>query len=96
LLWAVEFGLGGLFVHLLGLVFLARDARKFEPSVRHALWSVLTACAVSCMFNSSLYDDLIGDFFCLTLGLLCSLGLHQKPVRGQYQVANHPLTTPVS
>jgi hypothetical protein len=91
----VEFGLAGLLVHLLGLAFLARDARKFKPSIRHALWSVLTACAVSCMFNSSLYDDLIGDFFCLTLGLLCSLGMQQKTVPEQYQAANHTLTTPV-
>jgi O-antigen ligase len=35
----------------------------------------VVALAIACMFNSSLYDGLIGDYFCIVLGLLLGLGL---------------------
>ena len=40
--------------------------------------SALLALAVACLFNSTLYDGLIGDFFCVLIGLLLALGL-SKP-----------------
>jgi hypothetical protein len=40
--------------------------------------SVLAALAVSCLFNSSIYDDLIGDFFCLSLGVLLAYGIRTR------------------
>jgi hypothetical protein len=33
---------------------------------------------VACLFNASIYDALIGDFFCVSIGLLLALGL-SKP-----------------
>jgi len=36
---------------------------------------------VACLFNSSLYDALIGDFFVVTMGLLLALGLRNGPTR---------------
>ena len=76
--WGVQLGLPGIAL-LLGLfasVFL--DTRHMEPAVARAAQSTLAALMVACLFNSSLYDALIGDFFCVTLGLLLALGIYPK------------------
>lgn len=78
LLWVVEFGVLGCAGLLIGLLLAARDARQFAPPVARALWSVLAACTVAGLFNSVLYDDSIGDFFCIAAGLLLALGLHSN------------------
>lgn len=78
LLWGVEFGILGCIALLLLFAVAVRDARKFEDSTTRALWSVLAACMISCLFNSVLYDALIGDYFCITLGLLFALGMQQQ------------------
>lgn len=78
LLWAVELGLVGLGMLVALFVCLAIDAARFTESVARAAWSLLAACAVVCMFNSALYDDLLGDYFCITLGLLFALGRHSR------------------
>jgi len=49
-----------------------------EAPHARALQSTLVALAVACLFNSTLYDGLIGDFFCVLIGLLLALGL-SKP-----------------
>jgi O-antigen ligase len=79
LLWGVQLGLGGIALLLAFGAFLARDAARFQPDVRHATWSMLAIFAVVCLFNSTLFDALIGDYFCLLLGLLLSLGLGSPP-----------------
>lgn len=75
LLWGVELGMGGSLLLLALLVSVMRDAQRFSPSVKRATISVMAAMAVACLFNSALYDDLMGDVFCITLGLLMALGL---------------------
>lgn len=78
LLWGVELGVGGLLL-LLGLIgCFIRDALQFKTSIARALISVTSAMAVACLFNSTLYDALIGDFFCTALGLLMALGIRDK------------------
>jgi len=79
LLWGVELGIGGLLLLLAFLVCVIRDALAFPAGVRYATLSVLAAMAVACLFNSSLYDDLMGDFLCTSLGLLIALGARSKP-----------------
>lgn len=74
LLWGVELGVSGILLLLLFLACLARDAMGFPPPVQRATLSVVVAMAMACMFNSTLYDSLIGDFFCISLGLLLALG----------------------
>jgi O-antigen ligase len=78
LLWGVELGFGGSLLLIAVLLSMASDARHFTPGVQKALWSVISALAVACLFNSSLYDDLIGDFFCVVLGLLLAMGNRQE------------------
>jgi O-antigen ligase len=78
LLWAVELGVGGALLLLGLLLCIARDALRFPPPVRQALLGVVAATAVACLFNSALYDDLMGDYFCVSLGLLMALGLRSS------------------
>lgn len=74
LLWGVQLGLGGvlLLFAFAGAVLL--DLRKMGRPVARAGQSVLLALGVACLFNSSLYDAYIGDFFCVSLGLLLAYG----------------------
>lgn len=80
LLWGVELGIGGTLLLLLLIGSLIRDALSFDPPVMRATLSVVAVMGVACLFNSSLYDALIGDFFCVTLGLLLALGVRAKPM----------------
>lgn len=87
LLWGVELGVGGSLLLLAALGCMARDALRFPSSILRATLAVLAATAVACLFNSALYDDLMGDFFCVALGLLMALGTrsmaaaqHQAPL----------------
>ena len=79
--WGVQLGLPGiaLLIGLFTSVFL--DTRDMEPAVARAAQSTLAALMVACLFNSSLYDALIGDFFCVTLGLLLALGACRQAVQ---------------
>jgi O-antigen ligase len=55
-------------------VCLLRDAREFDRPARQSMQSVVAVFTVACLFNSALFDALIGDYFCLTLGLLLACG----------------------
>ncbi len=83
LLWGVELGLGGFLLFLALFACLVRDSLRFPRSVQYATLSVIAAMALACMFNSTLYDDWIGDFFCITLGVLFALGLRSQQTVGQ-------------
>ena len=74
LLWGVELGIGGLFLLLALMIAVARDALRFPTNIQRATLSVLAAMAIASLFNSTLYDDWIGDFFCISLGLLLAMG----------------------
>ena len=76
--WGVQLGLPGMMLLAALLLSLVRDSITMEGKAAHAVQSVLAALAVACMFNSVIFDALIGDFFCVTLGLLLALGLHPK------------------
>lgn len=78
LLWGVQLGVGGIFLLFAFLGAVLLDLRKMDRSVAWAGQSVLLALAVSCLFNSSLYDAYIGDFFCVSLGILLAYGFHSR------------------
>ena len=73
LLWGVQLGVPGILLFMGFLVSLLRDTFDAETATARAAQSVLAALAVSCLFNSSIYDALIGDFFCVALGLMLAL-----------------------
>lgn len=86
LLWAVELGVGGALLLFALFVSIARDALRFPPPIQQALLGVVAATAVACLFNSALYDDLMGDFFCVSLGLLMALGARNMVLPATHKV----------
>ena len=75
LLWGVQLGVGGVLL-LLGFMGSALlDFLKMDAPIARAGQSVLAALVVSCLFNSSLFDAYIGDFFCIALGVLLTYGI---------------------
>lgn len=83
LLWGVQLGVPGILLFIALLVALWRDTLKLPRPYARATQSTLVALTVACLFNSSLYDAQIGDFFCILLGLLLALGrqsLFEQPV----------------
>lgn len=78
LYWGVQLGIPGLLLFAAFLLSVLRDTMKMEAPYARAAQSALLALAVCCLFNASLYDGLIGDFFCVLIGLLLALGL-SKP-----------------
>lgn len=79
LLWGVHLGLAGIALILAFELALLRDASRFQVDVRHATDSVVAILAVVCLFNSTLFDALIGDYFCFLLGALLALGVLSPP-----------------
>ena len=77
LLWGVQLGIPGILLFVGLMVSIWRDALQMNKLYARATQSVVAALAVACLFNSSIYDGLIGDFFCVAIGLLLALGLRQ-------------------
>ena len=92
LLWGVQLGIVGLLLFLALLISIWRDTLNMAVPVARAAQSTLAAFAVACLFNSSLYDALIGDFFCVSLGLLLALGIRYKgaPATGRPHPSEPP------
>jgi O-antigen ligase len=78
LLWGVQLGIPGLIIICSLMLAVLRDTLKMETPYARAAHSALLALAIACLFNSSIYDALIGDFFCVLIGLLLALGLHRN------------------
>lgn len=79
LLWSVQLGITGLVLFMALLFSMWRDTLKFPTPCARATQSTVIALAVACLFNSSLYDAQIGDFFCILIGLLLALGRQNLP-----------------
>ena len=79
LLWGVQLGLGGIALLVAFMVMLVRDSLRFTPEIRRAMQSLVGIFAVVCLFNSTLFDALIGDYFCLLPALLLAMGLYTTP-----------------
>ena len=78
LLWGVQLGVPGILLLLALMTSIMKDTLRLNTQAARATQSCLLALAVACLFNSSLYDAQIGDFFCVVLGLLLAFGLHPK------------------
>ena len=82
LLWGVQLGITGILLFCALLISCVRDSLGMEQVYARATQSALLALAVACAFNASLYDALIGDFFCVLIGLLLALGLSNTQDQG--------------
>ena len=78
LLWGVQLGVGGIVLLLVFLSAVVLDFLKMDPPVARAGQSAVVALAVSCLFNSSIFDAYIGDFFCLLIGVLLAYGVNSR------------------
>ena len=76
LLWGVQLGVPGILLLLALMISILKDTLSMDKRSARATQSALLALAVACLFNSSLYDAQIGDYFCVALGLLLALGLY--------------------
>ena len=66
-------GLPGILLLCALFAALYRDSQQLAMPERRATQSVLLALVVACLFNCALHDAMIGDFFCMTIGLLLAL-----------------------
>ncbi|MFC5523446.1 O-antigen ligase family protein [Polaromonas jejuensis] len=91
LLWGVQLGIPGILIFLALLLSILRDTMRMETPHARAAQSALLALAVACLFNASIYDAQIGDFFCVLIGLLLALGFskaaHQATFMPQHEQA---------
>lgn len=78
LLWGVQLGIPGIFAILVLMLSVLADTIRMEKQYARAAQSALLALAVTCFFNSSIYDAIIGEFLCVAIGLLLALGLSKK------------------
>ncbi len=76
--WGVQLGVPGIALFLGLLLSILRDTLGMEKPFARAAQSTLVALSVACLFNSSLYDALIGDFLCVATGLLLALGMQRS------------------
>lgn len=77
LLWGMHLGVPGILLLLGFFSSVILDGRRLPMAERHGLWSVVAVLATVCLFNSTLYDALIGDYFCMLIGVLLAIGLHR-------------------
>jgi len=72
LLWAVSLGLAGPLLLLIWLSAMLWDAQHASHDLRAALRGIVVSLALAMLFNSTLYNALIGDFFVVTLGIVAA------------------------
>ena len=82
LLWGVQLGIPGLLLFCALLLAVRRDSLRMEQPYARATQSVVLALAVASAFNASIYDALIGDFFCVLTGLMLATGLLDRDWQG--------------
>ena len=80
LMWGVQLGVPGTLLLVALMLSIFRDTMKMEKNHARAAQSTLLALAIACLFNSSVYDAQIGDFFCILIGLLLALGYSKPPI----------------
>lgn len=78
-MWGVQLGVPGILLFIALMLSVLRDTMKMGENHARATQSTLLALAIACLFNSSIYDAQIGDFFCILIGLLLALGLSKTP-----------------
>ena len=78
LMWGVQLGVPGILLLVALMISILKDTLVMDQIAARATQSVLLALAVACLFNATLYDALVGDFFCAALGFLLALGSAQK------------------
>jgi O-antigen ligase len=77
LLWGIELGIGGVLMLVAIIVSTVIQASSMPTSTRRAMYCITIALSIASLLNSALYDDLIGDFLCVALGVCMAFGARQ-------------------
>lgn len=77
--WGVQLGMPGIILLITMMCAVLWDSLRVDKAYARATQSVVAGLAVACFFNSTVYDALIGDFFCVCIGLLLAAGLSKAP-----------------
>lgn len=98
LMWGMQLGIPGLILFCALLAALFVDATRLPSAHARATQCIVVGLAVACIFNSSLYDALIGDFFCVAMGLMFALGyqMRKSPLAQDRPREFHGAQTPLS
>lgn len=93
LLWMSELGIVG-FMLFVGLAAaLLKDIRGFPMHIGRATVCLLIMLLITCLFNAPLFDDLLGDYFCVSLGLLLAAGFQGRlPLSNTTHLSNSTST----
>jgi hypothetical protein len=77
LLWGVEGGAVGLSLLCASLLAMFAKSQQFARHDALSLQTILIALVVAGLTTSTIYGIGMGDFFCVGIGLLLSLGATQ-------------------
>jgi len=78
LLWAVEFGLTGILLKILFIYSIFLSSKSNIPHYSNAINATLLCIVLAGLFNSVIFDDLIGDFLLIFLALCLAAGQEKK------------------
>ena len=78
LLWAVEFGLTGILLKILIIYSIFLSSKSNIPHYSNAINATLLCIVLAGLFNSVIFDDLIGDFLLIFLALCIAAGQEKK------------------
>ncbi len=78
LMWGVQLGVSGILLLVALMISILKDTLLMDQMAARAAQSTLLALAIACLFNATLYDALIGDFFCAALGFLLAMSSAQQ------------------
>ena len=81
LLWAVEFGLMGILLKIIFIYSVFVSSKSNIPQYRNAITATLLCIVLAGLFNSVIYDDLIGDFLLIFLALCLAAGQENKSIK---------------
>ena len=86
LFWGVQLGLVGMGLLIGWFASLAWQSLKYGKKYGHPLAAMLAVCVTACLFNSALYDGLVGDYFCAMLAILMAYGHYGLQEHGDKRV----------
>jgi len=81
LLWAVEFGLVGILLKIIFIYSVFMSSKSNIPQYSNAINAALLCIVMAGLFNSVIFDDLIGDFLLIFLALCISAGQENKIIK---------------
>ena len=81
LLWAVEFGLVGILLKIILIYSVFVSSKSNIPQYRNATNATLLCIVLAGLFNSVIFDDLIGDFLLIFLALCLAAGQENKGIK---------------